>query len=64
MKRFTSILFVIFLVAVVKLGMAQQITQYNLYNQQMFMLNPANAGDADNMQGFIDSRKQWAGKKS
>lgn len=61
MKRFYNIIAVIFLVLVVKTGVAQQIPSYNLYNHGMFMINPANTGDSENMQALFDSHKKWSG---
>ena len=41
--------------------MAQQEPMFNLYHQNMFLLNPANTGDQDYLQAFIDTRKEWSG---
>ena len=61
MKKIFTIAAIIILFVAVKSGLAQQEPMYNLYQQHNFLINPAATGDKDNMQLFIDARKQWSG---
>lgn len=61
MKKILTISAIIFLFLIVKSGMAQQDPLFSLYHQQLFLVNPAATGNADNMQAFVDARKQWSG---
>jgi type IX secretion system PorP/SprF family membrane protein len=40
---------------------AQQQTQYSQYLYSLFAINPAYAGNKDNVQGLITERRQWTG---
>ena len=61
MKNIRNILAVVLFLMIVKVGVAQQEPMFNLYHQNLFLLNPANTGDEEFMQLFFDSRKQWSG---
>ncbi|MEA3446380.1 MAG: PorP/SprF family type IX secretion system membrane protein [Bacteroidota bacterium] len=61
MKKVITISAIIFLFLVVKTGLAQQEPLFSLYHQQLFLINPAATGSDENMQAFIDVRKQWSG---
>ena len=61
MKNIRNILAVILFLVIAKVGVAQQEPMFNLYHQNLFLLNPANTGDQDFMQVFFDTRKQWSG---
>ena len=40
---------------------AQQIAQTNLYLVNRYIMNPANAGDQDQLSGYLSHRQQWVG---
>jgi type IX secretion system PorP/SprF family membrane protein len=40
---------------------AQQIPLSNLYNQNLFSFNPANAGSAGFLEAYLNHRQQWVG---
>jgi len=42
-------------------GFAQQLPLNNLYYENRFLFNPANAGDQGYLVGFLDHRRQWVG---
>lgn len=42
-------------------GFAQQLPLNNLYYENRFLFNPANAGDQGYLVGFLNHRRQWVG---
>jgi len=42
-------------------GFAQQLPLNNLYYNNRYMFNPANAGDQGYLVGFLNHRRQWVG---
>jgi type IX secretion system PorP/SprF family membrane protein len=43
------------------IGHGQQQTQYSQYLYSLFAINPAYAGNRDNVQGVLTERRQWTG---
>lgn len=54
--KITALLLTLFFVAE---SQAQQVAQTNLYQQNRFVLNPANAGENENLSAFLSHRQQW-----
>ena len=62
MKKTQNILSALVLVfASTLLGKAQQIPLSSLYGENLFMINPANAGDGDYLEAYLGTRNQWDG---
>ncbi|MFO0357901.1 MAG: type IX secretion system membrane protein PorP/SprF [Sphingobacteriaceae bacterium] len=58
MKRFITILFLLVYASLIK---AQQDPQYNLYQFNPLVINPAYAGARDGLSGAANVRNQWVG---
>lgn len=43
---------------------AQIVPKYNMYNQNLFLLNPAAAGVHGNLRAFVGHKDQWSGVKN
>jgi type IX secretion system PorP/SprF family membrane protein len=57
MKYFALMIVGLFATSV--LLQAQQLTNFNLYSQNKYTLNPANAGDQEHCLLFFNNRSQW-----
>ena len=42
-------------------GFAQQLPLNDLYYENRYLFNPANAGDQGALVGFLNHRRQWVG---
>lgn len=58
MKRYIFILLIIFSCSLAK---AQNLPKYNLYNQNVFLINPAAIGVNGGINAFIGHKSQWLG---
>lgn len=63
MKTFISLIIMttLLVVGVANKGVAQQNPQLHLYGQDLFLINPASAGQSGYFKAFLDSRRQWVG---
>ncbi len=59
MMKIIAILSLFFASLVAVFG--QQQTQYSQYMYSLFVINPAYAGNKDNLQGIVSERRQWTG---
>lgn len=59
MKHIYRILSLAFFLILFSETNAQQLAQTNLYLMNRYIMNPANAGDQDQLSGYLSHRQQW-----
>lgn len=60
MIRLIVLISILALSPILKIG-AQQLSQYSQYRYSLFVINPAYAGNKDQIQGLLSERRQWLG---
>ncbi|MFT4524707.1 MAG: type IX secretion system PorP/SprF family membrane protein [Bacteroidia bacterium] len=61
MKTTQTLLTALILAFTTTLVQAQQIPLSSLYGDNLFMINPANAGDGEYLEAYLGTRNQWDG---
>lgn len=63
MKSLISLIVIttVLVIGVTSQGVAQQNPQLHLYGQDLFLINPASAGQSNSFKAFLDSRKNFSG---